>query len=207
MPRQIVRRALHLFLRQHPRDLIRSVSLDGQPENPAHYPGGILVNQPAIFILRVFAVTVNGVVGGMLALHAPCMENSGDFSAAIPDIPLVHDVQKRRELTAFPVLAVHAVGDGDKANALLSEHDFRVKPDLQIIAPDAAHVLDNDRVDSAIINPGNHLFPPRAVKAAARPSVVGEVGKIGKTVLPCVVLQHLLLVDDAVAVPSKLVVA
>lgn len=50
---------------------------------------------------------------------------------------VLHNVQKRRKLAAFPFVAVYTVGNGDKAHAVFSEHHFGIKSHLQVIPTDA----------------------------------------------------------------------
>ena len=46
---------------------------------------------------------------------------------------VLHDVQKRSKIVVRRVCAVHIVVDGDEANALFREKDFRVVANLQVI--------------------------------------------------------------------------
>ena len=46
---------------------------------------------------------------------------------------VLHDVEEGGKLVAVLVVAVHAVGDGDKVNTVLPEEYLRVKAGLQVI--------------------------------------------------------------------------
>ena len=71
------------------------------------------------------------------------------------------------KLSALPVGAVDAIDNSAEKDAAFSEKDFGAKAYLQIVTPDTAHILDNDRADITGFNLGNHIFPAGAVKAAS----------------------------------------
>ena len=97
-----------------------------------------------VFVLRVFLIAVDGAVGGWLA-GFPLDPNGGFLLAAqVTKIPFVHDVEEGRKLVAVLVITVHAVGNGNKVNAVLPEEYLCVKAGLQIVTPRPAHILDND---------------------------------------------------------------
>ena len=52
------------------------------------------------------------------------------LTAAITNIPFVHNVQKGCKLAAFPFVAIYSVGNGNKPHTFLSEHHFGVKAHL-----------------------------------------------------------------------------
>jgi len=56
------------------------------------------------------------------------------------------------------VLAVHAAGNGDKANSMLLKQDFRIKPSLQVVPPDTALVLGDHTADLSSLNVRHKLF-------------------------------------------------
>ena len=51
----------------------------------------------------------------------------------ITSVKIVHNVEEGGKLVAVLVVAVHAVGDGDKVNAVLQEEYLRIKAGLQSV--------------------------------------------------------------------------
>ena len=54
---------------------------------------------------------------------------------------VLHDVEEGRKLVAVLVITVHAVGNGNKVDAMLPEEYLCVKAGLQIVTPRPAHIL------------------------------------------------------------------
>ena len=105
------------------------------------------------------------------------------------------------------MLVVHAVGNGDKSDIVLTEHDFRIKSCFKIVAPDSAHILRQNHANLSGFHVGNQAFPAGAVEIAAAPSVVRVVLAVGESMLIGVILQIELLVHDGVAFPVEVIVA
>jgi len=133
---QIIGGALHLFLCEYLGNLIGAVPLHRKPENPPHHSGGFLVHQPVVFILRVFFVAIDGVVGGGLARLALDTVRCRNLFGLVTQIPFVHDIEKGRKLAAILFLAVNVIGDSYKMNPILPEHYLGVKAGLQVISAD-----------------------------------------------------------------------
>ena len=78
-----------------------------------HHGSRFLVDQPVVFVLRVFLIAVDGTVGGGLAGFP--FDPNGRFllAAQVTQIPLVHDIEEGRKFVAVLVVAVHAVGNGN----------------------------------------------------------------------------------------------
>ena len=133
---QIIGGALHLFLCEYLGDLMGAVPLHRKPEDPPHHSGGFLVHQPVVFVLWVFFVAIDGVVGGglaRLALDTVCCRN---LFGLVTQIPFVHDIEKGRKLAAVLFLAVNVIGDSNKMNPILPEHYLGIKAGLQVISAD-----------------------------------------------------------------------
>ena len=64
-------------------------------------------------------------------------EDGLDLLAGVSGIPLVHDIQKRRELVFRLAIAVDAVIDGDKTHPLIREEYLRVITHLKIVPADS----------------------------------------------------------------------
>jgi hypothetical protein len=57
---------------------------------------------------------------------------------------LLAGIAERGEFV-IPVGAVYNVVDGDKPDVFLGIHDFSIKANLLVIAPEVGHILDDDR--------------------------------------------------------------
>ena len=66
---------------------------------------------------------------------------SAYFVAGVLGIPLVHDVQERREVIVLRGSTVHIVVDGYEPNALFREKDFCVVANLQVISSKTTEIL------------------------------------------------------------------
>ena len=66
---------------------------------------------------------------------------SAYFVAGVLGIPLVHDVQERREVIVLRGSTVHIVVDGYEPNALFREKDFCVVANLQIVSTKTTEIL------------------------------------------------------------------
>ena len=142
------------------------------------------------FVLRVLFVAVNGVIRGGNPGPAPHLIGSALFPAAIPQIPLVHHVKEWRKFPGALHIAVHAVGNSDKAHIMLAKHNLGIEASLQIVAPDSAHILGDHTADLSGLNVRNHLFPARAFKAAAGPAVIRIMDAVSEAMLCGIVLQE-----------------
>ena len=132
----------------------------------------------------------------MLPGFAPYLVCCPLFSAAIPQIPLAHDIDERRKLAGTGVGAVDAVADGDEAHPEFAKEDFRIKSSLKIVTANPAHVLCDDTADLASFNIGNQPLPIGPVEVPAGPAVIGVVDAVVKAMLSGVALQlHFLICD------------
>ena len=186
---------------------MRAFSLQAEAIDPADDLGGFLVDQPVILILRVLPVAVDGVAGNRQSGPSFRLKSSLYLAGLISQIPLVHDVQEGGELVSVAVVAVNAVGDGNKMNPMLPEEHLGVKARLQIVAPDAGHILDDHRTDQPGFNISDQPLPVGAVEIAAAPSVVGIVDDIAVAVLLGIGLEVFLLVYNGVRFSRELIVA
>ena len=55
-------------------------------------------------------------------------------------ISFIYDVAERREVIRALIFAVHAIIDGNEADAHLGKADFRIKSDLQIVPAKPGHI-------------------------------------------------------------------
>ena len=119
---------------------------------------------------------------------------------------VLHNVEEGGKLVAVLIVAVHAVGDGDKVNAVLPEEYLRVKPGLQIVTPRPAHILDDHMGNLARLNIRDELLPCRALKIAAAPAVVRIVPTVGVASLLGIAFEVFFLIHDGVAITGIVIV-
>ena len=77
---------------------------------------------------------------------------------------VLHDVQKRSEVIVLRGGAVHIVVDSYETNAKLRENNIGIHSHLEIIAPEAAHVLYNDALDPSCLDVSKHTLEARTVE-------------------------------------------
>ena len=116
-------------------------------------------------------------------------------------------LRKGGKLVAVLVVAVHAVGDGNKVDAVLPEEYLRVKSGLQIVTPRPAHILDDHMGNLARFNVCDKLFPCRTLKIAAAPAVVRIVAAVGVASLLGIAFEVFFLIHDGVTIPGIVIVA
>ena len=204
---EVDRRRVDLVIEQDAGDVVGAFALDGQLEDTPHHGSRLLVDQPMVFVLRVFPVAIDSAVSGRLAGLALDADGGFLLAAQVAQIPLVHDVEEGGKFIAVLVIAVHAVGDGNKVNAVLPEEFLRVKSGLQIVTPRPAHILDNDMGYLPGLDVCNQLFPSWAFKIAAAPAVVGIVTAVGVAPLLGIAFEVFFLIHDGIAIPGVVIVA
>ena len=203
---KVDRRRVDLVIEQDAGDVVGAFALNGQLEDTPHHGSRFLVDQPVGFVLRVFLIAVDGTVGGWLA-GFPLDPNGGFLLAAqVTKIPFVHDVEEGRKLVAVLVITVHAVGNGNKVDAMLPEEYLCVKAGLQIVTPRPAHILDNDMGHLACFNVRHQLFPCRTLEIAAAPSILGIVAAVGVASLLGIAFEVFFLIHDGVAITGIVIV-
>ena len=93
---------------------------------------------------------------------------------------VLHNVTEGRKIViAFQT--VHTVVDGDQPDAALPQnlHDLA---DFQIIAPQAAHVFDNNGLHPSGLDFLHHRQKSGAVKTGAGDTIIGKVRRVGQPV-------------------------
>ena len=97
-------RRLDFLLAEHRGNFIGAVALDGKLEDAPDNSGGLLVDQPVIFVVGVFLVAVDSAVGGGLAGLALDPDGGALLAAQVPQIPFAHDVPSVEKKDAGPQL-------------------------------------------------------------------------------------------------------
>ena len=77
---------------------------------------------------------------------------------------VLEHIADRGKLT-FAACAVHTVIDGNEMNAKLRENNIGIHSHLEIIAPEAAHVLYDDALDPSCLDVGKHTLEARTVES------------------------------------------
>jgi len=129
------------------------------------------------------------------------------FARCVAGIPFGHYIKEGYKLVALAVCAVDVVADSNKAYTLLPEENLGVESHLQIVAPQTAHIFDNDRADIAGLYFCHHFLKAPAFKRGAGYAVIGEVAHIGKTVFRGKILKDFFLIGDGIALTLSVIVA
>ena len=101
----------HLILLQYTGNLFRPLAVNSQVKDALDYWGGILVNNPMVFIGRVSAITI-GRFSQMLSAGAFLTEYDPDFFAGVPWIPFVEQITNSSKAVAVTSFTVHTIVDG-----------------------------------------------------------------------------------------------
>ena len=191
------------FFFQLAGDLIRTVALNRHGKDALDHICGFGVNQPLVSGF-VPEIAVNDRACEVLAGLAFGLESGTDFTAGVSGVILVHNVAERGKIIV-PSGTVHAVIDGDKANATLTQ-DFHNLTDFQIVTTHAAHVLDTQVLHIPGFNLFHHCQKSGAVKAGAANAIVREMDNVCKA-LPCgELLQHCFLIGYGVALTLLVII-
>lgn len=118
------------------------------------------------------------------------------FFAGVLRVPFVDDVQEWCEVTVRLVCAVHSVVDGDESHISIGECDFGVVANLEVVASQSGHVLDDDRCHIAYIYLCNHALEVGSIEVGTAPSIIHEELDVAESVILRVLLQDVLLRFD-----------
>ena len=109
---------------------------------------------------------------------------------------VLEHITDRGKLT-FAACAVHTVIDGNEMNAKLRENNIGIHSHLEIITPEAAHVLYDDALDPSCLDVGKHTLEARTVEVCAGITVILVIMAVGgNPVILAVAFQNLLLRRD-----------
>ena len=203
---EVDRRRVDLVIEQDAGDVVRAFALDGQLEDASHHGSCFLVDQPVVFVLRVFLIAVDGAVSGGLAGFPFDADGGFLLAAQVAQVPLVHDIEEGCKFIAVLVVAVHAVGDSHKVDTVLTEENLRVKACLQVITPRPTHVLDDHMGHFSGFDVCHQLLPSRTVEIAAAPAVIGVVAAVDVASLLGVAFEVFFLIHDGVAITGIVIV-
>ena len=97
-------------------------AVNGQVKDALDYWGGILVNDPMVFIGGISAIAI-GRFSQMLSAGAFLTEYDPDFFAGVPWIPFVEQITNSGKAVAVTSFTVHTIIDGDKTHVVAGEND------------------------------------------------------------------------------------
>ena len=146
------------------RDFGSPHALAGQVEDLPHHLGGFGIHHQGLLVRWRSDIAIGNRAAAPLAILHPSAEDGLDLVAGVPAVELIHDVEKGREVVLLGLGAVDAVVDGDEPHTLVGEHDLGVEANLEIVPPEAAHILDDDCADVARLDLPHHGGEAWAVK-------------------------------------------
>ncbi len=164
------------------------MAVNCQLKDSLHNNSSLVINQPVIFILWVFAVAVHAQIVRRQSAIALLSVASPHLLGLITQVHFVQHVHKGCKLAADGIDRIHAVTNGDEAHTFAAKIDLRVKPGLHIVTPNATQVLGNYNADQSRINIRNQLLPSGAFKVAAAVTVVCVMAAVREPFLLCVAL-------------------
>lgn len=120
---------------------------------------------------------------------------------------VLHDIEKGCKVVFRLIGAVHAIIDGNEANAVLREGDLRIEAHTEIVTTHATEVFYKDNAHLTSFNVGNQAFPVWTLKIRTAPTVVRINRYIRKIPFTGIAREHILLMNDGITVPGKIIVA
>ena len=192
------------FIFQPAADAVGAAAVLRPLKNPADDPGGILVNEKMVFVLRVFAVAERGQTAGKLAGLGFCQVGRMDFLAHIPAIHLVQQRAKRGYLILN--LAVYGIVQSDIPYLLPWEKIFQQLAHLQIVPAQPGEVFRQDHIEHFPLNRRQHLLKVGALHVQAGVPVILENPCHAPALFLTVPAQQFPLVLDACAGAAQIIV-
>ena len=188
----------HFVCCQHFRNGGGAVALTNQTEDFPDNLCGWLVHDEGLLIVRLPLVAIRDRAAASHSVFHPGLEDCFDFVAGVLGVPLVHDIQERREVIVLRGSTVHIVVDGYEPNALFREKDFCVVANLQIVSTKTTEILYHKGLHS----PGFDFFQQSGktgtIKVRAGIAVIIEVPDISQPMLTGIFFKIFLLVLDGV---------
>lgn len=181
----------YLFLRQRLCDLHWPAPLHAEGEDTLYHPRRFLVHQPALRRVRVFLIAV-GDIGGQRFPALPLgFVHRPDLPAGVPRIKVV--------VHAVGVDGVVVVVDGDKAHAMPGKGDVGIHPRQGRVPSEAGQVFDDTHGHMVGLDLVQHFLKVGPLEARPTITIVHEKYRVGKAVIPRVLLQYAFLVRYGVA--------
>ena len=202
----ISRRIEQLALGEDACNLSYTITLNTESKGFFYNLCCLRVNNPMVFILRIFDITVRRIGAKRFPGFALCLKDCSNLLTGILGIPFVDDVQERCEVAILTILGIDTVVDGDKADICVWKLDLGVHSYLQVISAKSAHIFHDDCSHQTFIHHADQPEPIRTVEVGtAVPVIYKELG-VGEPVVICIFLQDGFLVFNAVAIALKFVI-
>ena len=109
----------------------------------------------------------------MLAAGAAIPHHGANLLAGVLRIEVIEQIAEGRELVITPA-AVYSIIDGDESHVMAGKDQFRVVAHLQVITPEAAHVLHDPGADLAFFHQAKTFLHTGTVEIRAGVSVVHQ---------------------------------
>ena len=93
---------------------------------PTYNRRSFFINNPMMYIFGVFIIPVRRNTANRLSCVAPRLKRYKGFTAAISDIPLIHNIEEWRKLASSLNDAVNSVRFCDKTNAAMYGSAFHI---------------------------------------------------------------------------------
>ena len=203
--RTIVGGLLHPPIMQKTGDFAGALALQSKLKDAPDYRRRFLVNEPVLRVVRVFPVAIPTDGAGMLTGNALGFPRSLHALTEVFDVPFVDQIHNWGKLAGGLVNAVHTAVNGNKADIVLRENYLGVEADLQIVAPDPAHVLGDNSSDFVGFHILYETVSRRTVEGSAAVPIVRVVNWIVEVLLSGIDFQTFLLVLDGAAFLAKTV--
>ena len=113
-------------------------------------------------------------------------------------MPFVEYIHDRRHVHSrvFGNSRIHIVADGNEADIVGWEQIIRVLPHLNIVSAEAAEILDDDHIDSAVLGILQQSLYTGAVEVGSAPAVVDLLVNNLKSILMGILFKNLFLILD-----------
>ena len=173
--RKLIRCGVHKsFSLQTTGDFGRSESFNAKFKDTSYGLCRRLIHNPLLRIVLGFLVTERN--GRSYALSFVCLglPHSTDLLACLRGIPLVEDVVERHHFRAGVFQSINVFLNSYEADTECRVFDLQVFANVEVVAPEAAEVFDDDHTDLSVLDHPLHSLKVRTIKGRTRYTVVYE---------------------------------
>ena len=107
----------------------------------------------------------------------------------------------------FSACTVNTVIDGDKVYAKLREKNIRIHTHLQIVAPESAHILNNQCSDIACFNFFYQRLKAWAIEIYTRKTIVSKMADILKTIPTGIIFEVFFLIGNGITLAIQVIIS
>ena len=156
----------HLFFGQDRRNPAGAIACGTQGKDSFHNGSGFLVYDQLLG-LRVFDISIGSARPKPFSTLRFGFLNCTDFSAGVPNKPLVEQIFERHEIIALCVFRVHIVVDRNVPDAEHGEALFNVETGVKLISAKAAEILGHNDSNLAVFHIRDHLLKCGSLEVTA----------------------------------------